>query len=640
MTETPETTPEATPAPRPELLKTPELLGKNAAEQALWLIGKRPPAEGESLTLDETEKEQIKKSFTEGIPADHKEKIKNASLNEREEYWKGKTDAMNTWKTSTNTFLDVYKEDMSKSAEQKFLKNILKLDENVDLNNINADKIYDTFMKGEGAGNVEFFARRIVETNSLEELQNKGVQDLIQKLGNIYGANSAKISELLTHGMANVKYKENDFFASAQKNLDDKNYGDSEIWEALDKNSGQFEEKEKVKKEEARIAAEKLQKQKDEAAEAERIKEENEKKAKIIADTRLNKELELVAKLEEGEMGEFENRIIVIPESINRRLEEIIKSDDGVEKKGFLIYKKGKEGEKKYLIEEMLIYAKVKDGSEESYPNEVKIINEFSTKNKDYGVIELFSHSKNSNEEGPEELSEGSIDHIKNLATHKEDRNRMYILATPGKRTIVGIGDPNSIIENYEGYTEDNFVSREFKRIEEEIKQGQEVTKYPVASINPNIGENADDEEVKREYQQEASVAVKFVQEFKEGKMELDKALDYFGKLRDLREKNKQYFESFIYFEMGTEIEKPRPEDIGKERINPHEKERARIIDALIEQAKKLSGSDPAKENEYKEKIQKVFKVLSISADEFGFYKREGNKDNKDWLGIEHAKTS
>ncbi len=147
-------------------------------------------------------------------------------------------------------------------------------------------------------------------------------------------------------------------------------------------------------------------------------------------------------------------------------------------------------------------------------------------------------------------------------------------------------------------------------------------------------------EDEKKIYREEVPIAVKFIQEFKEGKMELDKALDYLGKLSGLREKNEKNFTNFIYYEMGTEIEKPRPEDVGKERINARDKERALIIDSLVEQAKKLSGGDPVKENEYKEKIKRVFSVLGNSYNKFGFYEREGNKDNIAWLGVKTREES
>lgn len=486
--------PTSIPAPE-QLRKQEKLLSKpTAGAQAVMLLGIEPK---QSLNLEKDYKEDIKNLAEKGIPTSHKEKIKNASFNERNEYWEKKTDIseadrLNVWKRSMDSFLDVYKEDLSKTAEHAFLRKILDLDSQEELGKVNAQAFYDAFIE-KGKGDVEFFARRIAENFRGDEIEKN--QDLIKNLGNMYGENSAKISELLTYGISNGKNNLDGFVKSAQENLD-KGVSDDDrnVWVELDKNSKAWDEGQKQKEDAGKAAEEKIRKEKEELE-----RKKNENKPKIIAATELNKELELAAKLEEGEKGEFENRVIVIPESINKRLEEMANVDDGVEREGLLFYKKGKEGEKKCLAEEMIVWGEIKDGREEYYPNIPKIVHEFLSKNREgYGFIEFSSRPQNFGEAEAEKFPDLHIDRIKNLALYKEDRHRMYILATPGKRTVAGIGDPNLVIENYEGYAEDNFVSKEFKRLEEEAKQKSKEAKKTETTIEPS-GVDKTHEEIKQE---------------------------------------------------------------------------------------------------------------------------------------------
>ncbi len=257
--------------------------------QALMLLGIRPPEKGKPvLQLKET---PIIEFANNSIPTEHKEMIKKASLNEREEFWKNtpQDERMDKWKNSMNAFFDVYKKEPSKKEELTFLKKVIRGNDKKSLDDVEvtADTIYNTFMMGKDGGNVEFFARRIVDNNTIEEIeQNK---DLIKNLGNIYGKNSTKIAELLIDGIANVQHNPdpNTFVKSAQENLNKGNYGDIDIWTALDENSKSWEGKPKEKEqvvstktqistseqEDEEKAAEKLKK----AEEAERVKKKQEK---------------------------------------------------------------------------------------------------------------------------------------------------------------------------------------------------------------------------------------------------------------------------------------------------------------------------------------------------------------------------
>lgn len=241
------------PAPVEVLRKPERLLNKETTgAQALMILGVEPSKAVDKIILNDTQKDNIRRCNETGIPSGHKEKINKASFNEREEYWENRKDIkkeerMNEWKRNINSFLDVYKKDATKAAEQKFLKNILGLDAQKSLDEVNADSIYATFMKGDGKGDVDFFAKRIVTTNTFDEIDKN--QNLIRNLGNLYGKNSAKISELLTYGRTNVREDSEAFIRSAQENLGKRSYGEEVIWTELDKNSKRWEENENKKKE-------------------------------------------------------------------------------------------------------------------------------------------------------------------------------------------------------------------------------------------------------------------------------------------------------------------------------------------------------------------------------------------------------
>ena len=234
----------ATPAPqRKETLHRYEkLLGEaTTGGQTLLLLGLEPPKPDAIVATVQIE--QLRTNAIEGIPEDHKKRLTNASFNERDEYWKDTPEAerMQKWRKSTNEFLDQYTKDQAKTAEQEFLKRILKTDTPGD---INADALYSTFMQGEGKGDVEYFARRIADTNTPQEIAQN--QSLIEGLGKIYGAASAKIAELLSYGVTNARHNLDRFVSSAQETLNKRAYGEN-VWTPLAANAAQWEKKQQAR---------------------------------------------------------------------------------------------------------------------------------------------------------------------------------------------------------------------------------------------------------------------------------------------------------------------------------------------------------------------------------------------------------
>ena len=114
---------EKTPGPAPthtEIQPNPEkILGEaTTGGQALILLGIEPPAAASfssplasvsgtrsPITL---EKERLLRSATDGIPDDHRKRLRSASLNERDEFWKGTPEAerMEKWRINVNGFLE------------------------------------------------------------------------------------------------------------------------------------------------------------------------------------------------------------------------------------------------------------------------------------------------------------------------------------------------------------------------------------------------------------------------------------------------------------------------------------------------------------------------------------------------------
>jgi hypothetical protein len=122
------------------------------------------------------------------------EKIKHASSKERETHWKGVpfNEAMSKWETLTDIMLAPYKTDPAKRGELLFLQKILSESslQPLDQVEVSARALYNTFITGEGRGDVEFFVRRITERVCKQERER--YHELIKKLALIYGKESAK----------------------------------------------------------------------------------------------------------------------------------------------------------------------------------------------------------------------------------------------------------------------------------------------------------------------------------------------------------------------------------------------------------------------------------------------------------------
>src|ERR671914_303334 len=143
-----------------------------------------------------------------GATSNYQEKINNASFNERKEFWKDTPAAerMDKWRNATNAVLSEYTNDPTQKAAQTFLKKILKRDDqNLDEVEVTADTLYYTFIGGEGAGDVEYFVRQIIEKTdcNIEEIEQN--LNLITKLGSIFGINSGKIAREAIQGILSAK---------------------------------------------------------------------------------------------------------------------------------------------------------------------------------------------------------------------------------------------------------------------------------------------------------------------------------------------------------------------------------------------------------------------------------------------------
>ena len=131
---------------------------------------------------------------------EHKEKINNASFNERREFWRDTpvAERMDTWRNEMNAFLDEYKNDPTKKSGLTFLQKILKLDDqNLDEVEVTADTVYSTFIEGTG-GDVEYFVRQIIEKTDCNRDEIEQNLSLITKLGCIYGKIMAKLQRSLS----------------------------------------------------------------------------------------------------------------------------------------------------------------------------------------------------------------------------------------------------------------------------------------------------------------------------------------------------------------------------------------------------------------------------------------------------------
>lgn len=192
-------------------------------------------------TIDRAKIEAIAK----GEPV-QTEKINKSSLAERDEYWNGEksphkdktfNERMEIWTEQTNKFLSQFKG----KPEAEFFKRM-----NIDLENENsAREIYDSYFV-EGKGDVGLFASKIAENNTTEQIEEN--MAVIQKLGKMYGENSAKVAGQLAEGIKNAQTDTDLFIQSAQVEL---KKGTTmmgiDLIKILDQNISQSEKKSPVK---------------------------------------------------------------------------------------------------------------------------------------------------------------------------------------------------------------------------------------------------------------------------------------------------------------------------------------------------------------------------------------------------------
>ena len=207
-----------------------------AGAQAVFLLGGTMPD-----TIDRPKIEAIVRG--ERVQT---EKINKGSFSERDEYWngekspyKGKTwnKRMEIWTEKTNNFLNQYKG----QPPEAFLKRM-----GVDLTNENQAKgIYDFYFV-KGKGDIGLFASTVAENNTVEQIEEN--IEVIQKLGNIYGENSAKVAEQLILGIKNAQTDTDLFIQSAQENLQKgENMPGIEFINILDQKSSQWKKRSPAK---------------------------------------------------------------------------------------------------------------------------------------------------------------------------------------------------------------------------------------------------------------------------------------------------------------------------------------------------------------------------------------------------------
>jgi hypothetical protein len=116
------------------------------------------------------------------------------SYAERDAYWKtqpqrSRQEQLAVWEQTTDALLAGWTADRE---EEAFLKRLLrKPDQRFDSVEVTANTLYRTFFGDqEGQGDVEFFVRRIVERNSMEQIQRNLA--LIDSLARLYGEQTAR----------------------------------------------------------------------------------------------------------------------------------------------------------------------------------------------------------------------------------------------------------------------------------------------------------------------------------------------------------------------------------------------------------------------------------------------------------------
>ncbi len=210
----------------------------------------------------------------------------------------------------------------------------------------------------------------------------------------------------------------------------------------------------------------------------------NIEKPKIIIAKDVNRELEEVVSLTEKEKEELKNREIIIPEDINEKLEELANLDYEVQ--GFLYYKK--QGNR-CLVEGIHETGKGEVGKDtvEIDPFKGEIFKRFLLENKNYDFIEFHTHPKYlkdwSEKFSPklgEDISGNPIGDILNMkAWIKDEKDSMFIMVAPKKRTVAGIGDFKLEVSNYEDSKnlsgKKEYIDNVLRNIEKKIKWEQKI---------------------------------------------------------------------------------------------------------------------------------------------------------------------
>lgn len=233
------------PVPSETNKDSERLLGQEkTGVQARLLFGDNIPSSSEQInrvTLQQKRAEEKEKRT---------KKLTTGSLHERSKHWEEQAEIhkqenngeeltkekqIEAWQDTTNAFLDSYRKSGT-DEERRFFKSV-----GMDLEQTNAEQIYRTFIKDHN-GDMEYFAELIAANNSEDQIEQNS--EIIKKLATMYGGNSAKITELLTHGIKNIETdtKARAFIKSAHENLAKGDQQGKDIVDTLDQQSQKWED--------------------------------------------------------------------------------------------------------------------------------------------------------------------------------------------------------------------------------------------------------------------------------------------------------------------------------------------------------------------------------------------------------------
>jgi Type IV secretion-system coupling protein DNA-binding domain len=128
--------------------------------------------------------------------------LQAASEAERDAAWRETPagERMQAWRDRMNAFLAPYTTDPTRQAGRTFLQKILRGDRETPLSavEVSAEALYRIFIQ-DGKGEVECFARRIVTTNTREEIERH--QALILQLAKMYGEQTSREALALIYAL-------------------------------------------------------------------------------------------------------------------------------------------------------------------------------------------------------------------------------------------------------------------------------------------------------------------------------------------------------------------------------------------------------------------------------------------------------